>query len=253
MAIDTSDTPPEAPAVSRPPRPEEGYRVLIVEDDRDIAELLQSYLLELPARTSIVLDGGAGLEAISRGAYDLVVLDVRLPGLDGLEICRQTRMRGLIVPILIVSARGAESDRITGLERGADDYIVKPFSPGELRARARALLRRAAPRPTGGSAQASEVRLGDMRIDAVRREVHIGDRLIPVTQKEFELLYLFATHPGRAFSRAELLRAVWDLPYEGYEHNVTTHINRLREKIEEDPRNPRRILTGWGLGYKLAN
>jgi len=252
MIATVSGTPHNVSPASGVPKQPQEYRILIIEDDRDIAELLHVYLQDLPAQADIVRDGQKGLAAIIAGGYALVTLDVRLPGLNGLELCRRVRRQGLTVPILMISARGAESDRIAGLELGADDYVVKPFSPGELKARARALLRRASMGIDAGSPP-GEARVGDLRIDPARRQVWIGDKEIRLTPKEFELLYTLAVHPGRVFTRAELLRTVWGLPYEGYEHNVTLHANRLREKIEEDPQNPRRLVTVWGIGYKISD
>lgn len=228
------------------------YRVLIVEDDADIAQLIGLELEELPARVDIVRDGAAGLEAATSGRYDLIALDLRLPRVGGLEICRRLRQQGLLVPILVVSARSSESDRIVGLELGADDYIVKPFSPAELLARARALLRRSSMR-AGIPSPSEELRVGDLRIDVPGRAVWVRDRKMPLTPKEFDLLTTLAKHAGRAFKKTELLAAVWGQPYEGYEHTLTCHINRLRAKIEADPQNPRRILTVWGVGYKMSD
>lgn len=227
------------------------YRVLIVEDDADIAQLIALELEELPARVDIVGDGAAGLDAANSGRYDLLALDLRLPHLGGLDICRRLRGQGATVPILIVSARGSESDRIVGLELGADDYIVKPFSPAELLARARALLRRSSI-ASGAWPAGGEVRVGDIRMDVPGRRVWIGAREIVLTPKEFDLLLTLAKEPGRVFGKKDLLSAVWGLPYEGYEHTITCHINRLRSKIEADPQEPRRILTVWGVGYKMS-
>lgn len=227
------------------------YRVLIVEDEADIAQLIALELEELPARVDIVADGAMGLDAANSGRYDLLALDLRLPHLGGLDICRRLREQGATVPILIVSARGSESDRIVGLELGADDYIVKPFSPAELLARARALLRRSSIVVAARSAS-GEVRAGDIRMDVPGRRVWVGAREIVLTPKEFDLLLTLAKEPGRVLSKKELLLAVWGLPYEGYEHTITCHINRLRSKIEADPQEPRRIVTVWGVGYKMS-
>lgn len=227
------------------------YRVLIVEDDADIAQLISLELEHLPAAVDIVGDGAAGLEAAASGRYDLIVLDLRLPRLGGLEICRRLRQQQLTVPILVVSARASESDRIVGLELGADDYIVKPFSPAELLARARALVRRSSMQR--GASAAEEVRVGDLRIEMPARRVWVRDRELSLTPKEFELLATLANDPGKVFKKEDLLAAVWGAPYEGYEHTITCHINRLRAKLEADPQNPRRILTVWGVGYKMSD
>lgn len=227
------------------------YRVLIVEDDVDVAQLIALELEELPARVDVVGDGASGLDAAKSGQYDLLALDLRLPHLGGLDICRRLREQGATVPILIVSARGSESDRIVGLELGADDYIVKPFSPAELLARARALLRRSTMAPASWC-ESGELRVGDVRMDLPGRRVWVGAREIVLTPKEFELLLTLAKQPGRVFGKKELLSAVWGLPYDGYEHTITCHINRLRSKIETDPPEPRRIVTVWGVGYKMS-
>ena len=228
------------------------YRVLIIEDEADIAHLIAVELEELPARTDVVGDGAAGLEAAISGHYDLVALDLRLPQLGGLEICRRLRQQGVNTPILIVSARGSESDRIVGLELGADDYMVKPFSPAELLARARALLRRSS-MTTAESLTPAEISLGDVRIELPGRRVWVRDREILLTPKEFDLLVHMARQPGKVFAKKELLSAVWGVPYEGYEHTITCHINRLRSKLEADPQKPQRIVTIWGIGYKMAS
>lgn len=245
-ALLTSPGPP--PCVSREPV---GYDVLVVEDEPDVAQLMRLHLQDLPARVAVTTDGESGLHEALSGAYELVVLDLRLPRLDGLEICRRLRMHGAAVPILVVSARGTESERTFGLELDADDYLPKPFAMAELLARARALLRRASIAATPTS-PAQAVRVREVRIDPVRRRVHVQDREVVLTAKEFDLLHTLARDPGRVFGRAELLESVWQLRYEGYEHSVTCEINRLRAKIEPDPHNPRYILTVWGVGYKFA-
>lgn len=234
-----------------PSRTIRDYRVLIIEDDADIAQLISLQLEDLPARIDIVRDGAAGLEGASSGRYDLVALDLGLPRLGGLEICRRLRQQGVAVPILVVSARASESDRIVGLEIGADDYVVKPFSPGELLARARALLRRSSMQ--GAAQPHEELGVGELRIDLSGRRVWIGGRELAMTPKEFDLLTALARQPGKVFGKAELLSLVWGLPYEGYEHTLTCHVSRLRAKIEADPANPRCILTVWGVGYKMAD
>lgn len=235
------------------PSPATGqFRVLIVEDDADVAQLISLLLEDLPARTDIARDGPAGLEAAGSGRYDLVALDLRLPRLGGLEICRRLRQQRVAVPILVVSARGSESDRIVGLELGADDYVVKPFNPGELLARARALLRRSAMHPAAQPGR-EELLVGEVRIDLRGHRVWISGCEIGMTVKEFDLLIMLAGNPGRVFGKAELLSAVWGSPYQGYEHTLTCHISRLRAKVEADPQNPRRILTVWGIGYKMVD
>ncbi|MCO5107480.1 MAG: response regulator transcription factor [Burkholderiaceae bacterium] len=233
-------------------------RILVVEDQRDIAELIAMHLRDLGHRIDCVHDGAAGYEAARSGRYDLVVLDVMLPGRDGLDIVRALRIDKVTTPVLMLTARSTELDRVLGLELGADDYLTKPFSIPELQARVRAMLRRvdmhapaAADAPSPGGAERIEV--GDLVVDCARREVRLAGQPIALTAKEFDLLAHFARHPGRAFTRIQLLDAVWGTTFEGYEHTVNTHINRLRAKIEADPANPRRVLTVRGVGYRFAD
>lgn len=227
------------------------YRVLVVEDEPDIAELICLHMQELPAATDTVAEGKAGLQAALSGQYDLVVLDLTLPHFNGLEICRRLRDHGSRIPILVVTARASDSERILGLELGADDYVGKPFNAAELVARARALLRRSEMRRIA-EAGPYQVCGGEVDIDPEARQVRVRGREISLTPKEFDLLYALAAEPGRVFTRAELLRNVWGLPFEGYEHSLTCQISRLREKIEDDPHHPRRLLTVWRVGYKIA-
>lgn len=228
------------------------YEVLVIEDEPDIAELIGLHMQDLPGRAEIIADGAAGLDAASSGRYDLVVLDLRLPHLDGLEICRRLRLQGSRIPILVVTARASDSERIVGLELGADDYLPKPFNTAELVARARALLRRSEMRRAAEESP-RPLRRGDIYIDPAGRQARVGGREISLTPREFDLFFTLAREPGRVFSKAELLRSVWGLPFEGYEHSLTCQINRLRHKIEKDPGQPRRLLTVWGVGYKLAD
>jgi len=235
-------------------------RILVVEDQRDIAELIALHLRDLGHRVDCVHDGAAGYEAARSGRYDLVVLDVMLPGRDGLDIVRALRIDKVTTPVLMLTARSTELDRVLGLELGADDYLTKPFSIPELQARVRAMLRRidmhapaAADAGAGAAGPAERIEAGDLLIDVASREVRLSGRPIPLTAKEFDLLAHFARHPGRAFTRLQLLDAVWGTTFEGYEHTVNTHINRLRAKIEIDPANPRRVLTVRGVGYRFAD
>lgn len=232
------------------------HRVLLIEDDRDIAELVALHLRDEGYDTDICHDGSEGLAKAQRGDYDLLVLDLMLPGTDGLSICKALRSGERYLPILMLTARSSELDRVLGLELGADDYLTKPFSIRELVARAKALLRRA--EAMAGQARESEAAPGQvlqyagLRIDPERRTVQRDGRELELTAKEFDLLYHFARHPGRVYSRTQLLDQVWGYGHEGYEHTVNSHINRLRGKIEQDPANPRYILTVWGVGYKFA-
>jgi len=184
-----------------------------------------------------------------------VVLDLMLPGFDGLEVCRRLRAAPGYVPILMLTARSTELDRVVGLEIGADDYLTKPFSIPELLARIKALFRRAESLGRTALAEPDRATLarGELRIDADLRQVCIGGRQVSLTAKEFDLLWHFAGHPGRVYTRLQLLDQVWRYNHDGYEHTVNSHINRLRAKIEDDPSNPRYILTVWGVGYKFVD
>lgn len=225
--------------------------ILIIEDNLDLAKLLEMHLADLGYRSTLAFDGINGLQTANAGQYDLVILDIMLPGLDGLEVCKRIRARTAYTPILMLTAKSSELDRVLGLELGADDYVTKPFSIKELLARIKAILRRA--ENLGGEKQppADVVRIDKLLIDTQKRQVHVDDRLVELTAKEFDLLYHFARHPGRVFSRTQLLDQVWGYGHDGYEHTVNSHINRLRAKIEIDPANPRFVLTVWGVGYKF--
>lgn len=229
-------------------------RVLIVEDDVHIADLLRLHLADEGYAVMHAADGTAGMRLLEQeGPWDALVLDVMLPGVDGLQICRHARAMARYVPIIIISARGSETQRIVGLELGADDYLPKPFSMPELVARVRALLRRAEAMAQSARLDAGAIELGRLHLDPLARvAVHDGVEL-DLTPREFDLLLFFARHPGQVFARTELLDQVWGYSHDGYEHTVNTHINRLRNKIEADPANPRHILTVWGRGYKLVD
>lgn len=231
---------------------ETSARVLIVEDDAHIAELLRMHLRDEGYAVTHAADGDAGVRELERGSWDALVLDLTLPGVDGLEICRRARAMARYTPIIITSARSSEMHRILGLELGADDYLAKPFSVLELVARVRALLRRTEAMARNARLESGRLELGNLGIDPVAREVQLDGRPIELTPREFDLLYFFARHPDRVFSRLDLLNQVWGYQHDGYEHTVNTHINRLRMKVEADPAAPRRILTVWGRGYKLA-
>ncbi|MEO6623623.1 MAG: response regulator transcription factor [Burkholderiaceae bacterium] len=232
---------------------EPAKRVLIVEDDPHIAELLRIHLRDEGFTVVHAADGYAGLRELEAGHWDALVLDVMLPGVDGLEICRRARAMTRYTPIIIISARSSEVHRILGLELGADDYLAKPFSVLELVARVRALLRRTEAMARTARAGSGRIDLGNLCIDPLEREVQLDGRPIELTPREFDLLYFFARHPGRVFSRLDLLNQVWGYQHDGYEHTVNTHINRLRIKVEANVAEPRRILTVWGRGYKLVS
>ncbi len=229
-------------------------QVLIIEDDRDIADLVEIHLHDLGYTLDRAEDGRSGLEKFYDREYDLVILDLMLPGLDGLEVCKRIREENKYTAILMLTAKSEELDRVLGLELGADDYLTKPFSVRELVARIKAIFRRldADEERVQARYQSEQVRLGELRLDLKKRKVTLADQSIELTAKEFDLLALFATHPGRAFSRQELLDLVWGYQFTGYEHTVNSHINRLRSKIEQNPAKPVYIKTVWGIGYRFA-
>ena len=227
-------------------------RVLIVEDDAHIAELLRLHLRDEGYDVEHAADGDAGMRMLEEGGWDALVLDLMLPGIDGLEICRRARAMTRYTPIIITSARASEVHRILGLELGADDYLAKPFSMLELVARIKALLRRVEAMAQNARIDAGAIDVAGIRIDPVARTAQVDGDALELTPREFDLLHFFARHPDQVYSRMELLNQVWGHRHEGYEHTVNTHINRLRNKIERDPATPRRILTVWGRGYKLA-
>jgi len=228
--------------------------ILVIEDDRDIARLLEMHLRDAGYTVTVTGDGIAGLRAASARSFDLILLDLILPGMDGLELCRKLRERPDYTPILMLTARSADIDRILGLETGADDYLAKPFNIRELLARVKALFRRVEALRSGeGLPGSGVIRAGEMTIDPEGRRVTVRGQPVSLTAKEFDLLAEFARHPGKVYSRARLLDVVWGLGYEGYEHTVNSHINRLREKIEKDPSRPRYVLTVRGVGYKFAD
>ncbi|MGW9794199.1 DNA-binding response OmpR family regulator [Serratia sp. 121840015-2] len=227
-------------------------RILIVEDDGDIAELLQLHLRDEGYAISHAADGNRGMAMLEQGGWDALILDLMLPGVDGLEICRRARTMTRYTPIIITSARSSEVHRVLGLELGADDYLAKPFSMLELVARVKALFRRQEAMSRNLRMDAGVLSFSDLTIDPIAREVHLHQQPVELTPREFDLLYFFARHPGQVFSRLSLLNQVWGYQHEGYEHTVNTHINRLRIKIERNPAEPERILTVWGMGYKFA-
>lgn len=227
-------------------------RVLLVEDDAHIADLLTLHLRDEGLEVMHCARGDDGLRQLERGGWDALVLDIMLPGVDGLEICRRARAMARYTPIIIISARSSEVQRILGLEIGADDYLAKPFSVLELVARVKALLRRVEALAQNARLESGSLSIDGLAMDPVARDARLHGARLDLTPREFDLLYFFARQPGKVFSRMDLLNAVWGYQHEGYEHTVNTHINRLRTKIEADPSNPQRILTVWGRGYKFA-
>ena len=229
-----------------------GKRILVVEDDPDICHLLELHLRDKAFQVDVVSNGIDGLNRASNHAYQLIVLDLMLPGLDGLELCRKLRGQSIMVPILMLTARSSELDRVLGLELGADDYLTKPFSILELQARVRAILRRSElVTPPAVNTPDERIECQSLVIDATRRSVTIDARPVELTAREFDLLLHFARHPGRVFSRGQLLDQVWGYSHTGYEHTVNSHINRLRKKIEGVSAQARFIETVWGVGYRF--
>jgi DNA-binding response OmpR family regulator len=230
-----------------------GRRILVVEDDRDIAGLIEMHLRDLECDVTLAHDGITALDLATRRTFDLILLDLMLPRLDGLEITKRLRARTNYTPILMLTARSSDVDRIVGLELGADDYLTKPFNIRELIARVKALLRRvdALTRPPEAPAPATLLDFGELVIDTEKRKVTLRGQVIELTAKEFDLLLQFARYPGRVYTRAQLLDLVWGYGHDGYEHTVNSHINRLRSKIEGDHASPSWILTVWGVGYKF--
>ena len=228
------------------------YTLLIIEDNVDIARLIQFHVQDLGCNADIAADGIQALEMFRKNSYQLVILDLMLPGMDGLEVCKQLRAQTSYVPILMLTSKSSELDRVLGLETGADDYVTKPFSIPELMARIKAQLRRIKALQASGASSEPPLSIGELLIDTARRRVKISGDEVTLTAREFDLLKHFASHPGRVFSRMQLLEQVWGYHYEGYEHTVNSHINRLRAKIEVDPANPQYILTVWGVGYRFC-
>ena len=230
--------------------------ILVAEDQADIRDLIVLNLRSAGYAVTAVADGVAALASQHERADNLLILDLMMPGLDGLEVCKALRARGIATPILMLTAKSTELDRVLGLELGADDYLTKPFSLAELLARVKALLRRAEllrAAQAHAQAQPGSLRNGDLEILPVKRQVRYRDAALDFTALEFDLLLYFAQHPGHVFSRAQLLNAVWGYTHDGYEHTVTTHINRLRAKLEADPMRPELILTVRGAGYKMRD
>jgi len=222
--------------------------VLVVDDEPIVREVVVRYLAREGHKTLEAADGNGARTTIERSDPDLVVLDVMLPGTDGLELCRWIRARSEL-PVIMLTARGEEADRIVGLELGADDYVTKPFSPREVVARVRAVLRRAGVRVT--APHGDVLAFGDLEIDGPRREVRNRGEPVRLTRKEFDLLYVLASQPGTTFTRSQLLEEVWDFAWDGDTATVTVHVRRLRQKIEADPSNPTHLVTVWGVGYRF--
>lgn len=225
--------------------------VLVIEDDADIVELLTIHLEDLDCNVYDASDGIDGLKMAQSGNYDLIILDLMLPGMDGIEICRKLRSEEKYTPILMLTAKAEDIDKIIGLETGADDYMTKPFNVREFISRVKAIFRRVNMIKDEIMRPAKVFQFKGLKIEFEKRKVYIQDQKVSLTPKEFDLLALMTLHPGRSYDREELLNQVWGYEFSGYEHTVNSHINRLRAKIEPDINKPEYILTTWGIGYRF--
>lgn len=225
-------------------------RVLIIEDDKEISGLLEIHLKDLDCSVVKSFDGLSGLNEARQNQFNLIVLDIMLPKLDGFEVCLQIRKAEIETPILMLTSKSEETDKVLGLEFGADDYLTKPFSIREFIARVKAIFRRV-DALTSKKVDQKDLQFDGLSIDVLNRKVLFNGSRVELTPKEFELLYLMASHPGRTYTRDNLLSLIWGMQYSGYEHTVNSHINRLRSKIESDISNPKYILTTWGVGYRF--
>jgi DNA-binding response OmpR family regulator len=228
-------------------------KILMIEDDISIVGLVAIHLKDIYCDLTKSHNGQEGLQLALNNKYDLIILDVMLPEIDGIEICKRIRANKNFTPILMLTARNEEIDKIIGLETGADDYLTKPFSIREFIARVKALLRRAEMVKTETTTTQETIRYQKLIIDPIKRKVTRNDEKIELTPKEFDLLYLFMSNPGKSYSRENLLNLVWGYEFSGYEHTVNSHINRLRTKIEADITAPKYILTTWGIGYRFTD
>ncbi len=226
-------------------------KILVIEDNKDLANLLKIHLRDLSFQVDFAFEGTEGLMKFESASYDLVILDIMLPGIDGFEICREIRSRNTTTPIIMLTSKSAELDRVQGLDIGADDYVTKPFSIKELMARVKALFRRIDSTNAEQSKQSEILKVDEIVIDPQKRKVLLKNKAVELTAKEFDLLYHFACNAGRVFTRSQLLDDVWGYGHDGYEHTVNSHINRLRAKIEDNPGKPDYILTVWGVGYQF--
>ncbi len=231
----------------------EQKRVTVVEDDPEICELLNIHLKDLDCNVRTFQDGKAGYESILAEDADLIILDIKLPNMDGIEICQKVRAHEITTPIIMLTARSEEIDRVLGLEVGADDYMTKPFSIREFIARVKAMFRRAKimQERLNKNANPQLLKYDELIVDVDLRKVVVGNEKVDLSPKEFDLLVLMASNPGKSYNRSRLLSLIWGYDFEGYEHTVNSHINRLRAKIEPDMDNPKYIITTWGVGYKF--
>ena len=228
-------------------------QILVIEDDPDINKLLNMNLNDANHEVFSCDEGTTGLQQAKSGNYQLIVLDIMLPGLDGIEICKQLRAAHILTPIIMLTARESEADRVIGLEMGADDYLTKPFSVRELQARVKALLRRVDMQHQSLQPELERLQFDELSIDVAKRSVLLAGKAVDLTSTEFDLLVYMARKPGLVFSRSQLLDSVWGYQHSGYEHTVNSHINRLRTKLESDPSKPKYVLTVWGVGYKFSD
>lgn len=227
-------------------------KALIVEDEKHIVELLTIHLKDLHLEVESANNGKDGLEKALTGDFSIIILDIMMPGKDGIEVCRELRGAGVQTPVLMLTAKSEEFDKVLGLEIGADDYLTKPFSVRELIARVKALLRRYEKYQMPVEAKTS-IEVDGLSIDLDKRRVKIEGNVLDLTPKEFDLLYLLASNPGKSYSREDLLKQVWGYDFQGYEHTVNSHVNRLRSKLEKDPNQPEFIKTVWGIGYAFKD
>ena len=232
---------------------ERKLNLLVVEDDETILELISEHFSRTGFMVQTAQDGLAGVQAALNDRPDAIILDLMLPKMDGLAVCREVREKAPYIPILMLTAKDDVVDKVLGLEMGADDYITKPFVLRELEARLKSVMRRMRAAARTETSEDAPILRGRLRIDPAKREVTVGDRQVELTPKEFELLRLFASNPGRVFPRKYLLEKIWDYSYEGYDRTIDSHINRLRAKIEDNPENPQMVLTVWGIGYKFSD
>lgn len=229
-------------------------RILVIEDDEDIARFVEIHLRDAGYEVSLAHDGDVGLDLALSNPYDMIIMDLMLPGVDGLEICRRVRAAPVYIPMIIMTSKTTELDRVLGLEMGADDYLTKPLSILELLARVKALFRRVETLKSETTRDSQQtIRVGDLVVDAEKRKVTLHGNPVSLTAKEFDILLHFAKNPGKVFTRIQLLNLIWGYGYDGYEHTVNSHINRLRAKIEGNPAEPCYILGVRGVGYKFAD
>ena len=231
--------------------PDTMKKVIIIEDEKDIAELVKLHLEDMECDVEVFGNGKQGYAHALSSPFDLMVLDINLPEMNGIDICRSLRAEKVKSPILMLTARSEEIDKVLGLETGADDYLTKPFSVHEFKARAKAIFRRVEMDSDQGADESQIITYQGLSIDKPKRKVVLDGNRVELTPKEFDLLYLLASNPGVTYGRKDLLNLVWSYDFEGYEHTVNSHINRLRSKIEANPAKPDYVLTTWGVGYRF--